>query len=156
MCEEVSLLSLCEDALGHIASCVPATDRVCLALACRRFRAHTSYRTYVFASPERLRWARSLGYARLHLEWYAAYYCGDVDVVRVALDDGGCHVHAMNARLGQLEELRKLNTPDPTVAGVKPTDTTKDAADFGDDRNNADFTKRLSDCEWLIDALQVR
>ena len=67
----------------------------------------------------------------------------------------GSHAHGVNARLAQLEELRKLNTPDPTVAGVKPTDTSKDAADHGEDRNNAGLTKRVADCEWLIDALQV-
>jgi hypothetical protein len=95
------MLALCEDAVGHIVSHVPITDRVCLALACRRFGVYSSRRTYVFASPSRLRWAMSLGYARLNLEWYAAYYSGDVDVVRAVLEEtpGSCYAHVMNGAM---------------------------------------------------------
>ena len=61
----------------------------------------------------------------------------------------------LDARVSHLEELRKLNTPAPTVTGVNADQSTRDAIDFANDPNNAAIPKRVADIEWMLDAMQV-
>lgn len=66
----------------------------------------------------------------------------------------GSFMDGIHQRVQTLEEERKLFTPMPTITGVTPDETTKDAIDNALDASGKTLSKRMHDCEWLVDTLQ--
>ncbi|KAL1523534.1 hypothetical protein AB1Y20_018471 [Prymnesium parvum] len=76
-----------------------------------------------------------------------------VEAVRqeVAHPPAGSAVAELRKRLHTLEEVKKMWTPAPSVAGVAAEETTKEAIEGAGELGVLGLGKRVADTEWLVD-----